>query len=134
MVRLSINITMHIDFRKELFNELKEILESFSKEMDVSSDFEGRYEIVGRKEVTIAGRTRKSVYFAGIIIQSTYVGFYFMPIYSNPKEFDWLSQGLRKLLKGKSCFHVKELPVGMRKEIVKMIKLGFKLYKQEGWL
>jgi len=35
------------------------------------------------KDLVIAGRKCKEVFFAGLIIQKSYVGFYFMPVYTD---------------------------------------------------
>ena len=44
---------------------------------------------------------------ASIILQKSYVGFYFTPIYMNPTLKNKLSPSLNRLLRGKSCFHIK---------------------------
>ena len=58
------------------------------------------------KPVEIAGRKRDEVYFAGLIVQKGYVGFYFMPVYTHAEQTAVFAPELRALLKGKSCIHV----------------------------
>src|SRR5208282_2915891 len=48
------------------------------------------------------------IQLAAVILQKGYVGLYVMCIYMNPAANDKLPN-LKKLLKGKSCFHVKML-------------------------
>jgi hypothetical protein len=71
---------------------------------------------------------------AAVILQKGYVGFYFMCIYGNDEVRKQLSPAFLKLLKGKSCFHVKRLDDGLRQDIARALELGTKAYKERGWL
>ena len=57
------------------------------------------------------------VQLAAVILQKGYVGLYLMCIYLNDEAKKKLSPNLMKLLHGKSCFHVKKLDDGLRKDI-----------------
>jgi hypothetical protein len=74
------------------------------------------------------------VFFASIIIQSKYVGFYYMPIYTDTGLKDVFKPELLGLLKGKSCFHVKKLDAGLEEQISKALEIGYDLYKKRGWI
>jgi len=74
------------------------------------------------------------VYFAGFTIQSNFVGFYFMPVYIDTTLKAVFEPKLLKLMKGKSCFHIKELDYLLEKQIKKALKIGFNLYKKRGWI
>jgi hypothetical protein len=74
------------------------------------------------------------MYFATAAIKSGYVGFYFFPIYTHPKEFTGIPDELKKCLKGKSCFHIKKLDKLLEGQIKDMVKQGFELYKKTGWV
>jgi len=63
-----------------------------------------------------------------------YVGFYLMCIYMNEGTKKKLSPALLKLLKGKTCFHVKTLDDGLRKDIQVALGLGTKVYRERGCL
>ena len=121
---------------QEIFGQLKKILDKYEGGLEVSSNYGSRYEVEFDKDYETrslrTGRVSKKhgLYFAGVIIQSNYVGFYFMPIYSNAKEFGWVSQRLRKMLKGKSCFHVREWDSKLEKEIGRMVGRGCEMYKK----
>jgi hypothetical protein len=41
---------------------------------------------------------------------------------------------LLKLLKGKTCFHLKQLDDGLRRDIEAALEVGTKSYKDRGWL
>ena len=71
---------------------------------------------------------------AAVILQKGYVGFYLMCIYMNDATKKKLSPTLLKLLKGKTCFHVKTLDEGLRKDIQAALGLGTKVYRERGWL
>jgi len=71
---------------------------------------------------------------AAVILQKGYVGFYFMCVHGNDEVRKQLSPAFLKLLKGKSCFHVKKLDDGLRADIEAALQLGTKAYKDRGWL
>lgn len=75
------------------------------------------------------GRTYDELFFASASILKGHVGFYFFPIYTNPKAFT-LDPELKKLLKGKSCFHIKTLTPELKKKIAALLKEGYALYKK----
>ena len=71
---------------------------------------------------------------ASIILQKSYVGFYFMPVYMNAPMKKKLSPSLVKLLKGKTCFYVKKLHAELIAAIENALELGVKKFKERGWL
>jgi hypothetical protein len=71
---------------------------------------------------------------AAVILQKGYVGFYLMCIDMNDATKKKLSPALLKLLKGKACFHVKTLDLGLRKDIQAALDLATKVYRERGWL
>jgi hypothetical protein len=71
---------------------------------------------------------------AAVILQKDFVGFYLMCIYMNDEVKKKLSPSLLKLLKGKTCFHVRKLDDGLRKNIVAALELGTKVYRSRGWI
>ena len=71
---------------------------------------------------------------ASFVMQKGYVGFYFMPIYMNATVQATLSPALLKLLKGKTCFHVKKLDATLLADIGAALTLGTKCYRERGWV
>ena len=69
-----------------------------------------------------------------IILQKGYVGFYYMPVYMNPALKKKLSPSLTKLLKGKSCFHIKKVDAELLGKIEAALDVGVKCFKDRGWL
>jgi len=82
----------------------------------------------------IAGRKRKEIFFAGLIIQKHYVGFYFMPVYSQPEIKKLFGEELLATLKGKSCFYIKHDDPVVLAQTKDALKKGLELYKNKGWV
>jgi hypothetical protein len=75
-----------------------------------------------------------NVQMAAVILQKGYVGFYLMCIYMDGKAKKEISPALMKLLKGKSCFYIKKLDDGLKKDIEAALVVGTKAYRKRGWL
>jgi len=74
------------------------------------------------------------VAMASLILQKSYVGFYFMPVYMSPGLKKELSPSLAKLLKGKSCFYVRKLDAELLQDIEAALDKGVKSFKERGWV
>lgn len=57
-----------------------------------------------------------------------------MCLYMNGAAKKKLSPALLKLLKGKTCFHVKTLDDGLRKHIEAALEMSTTVYRERGWL
>jgi len=119
---------------KQIHTSLKELLQPYRPPLVARVEDDRRFDLVSVKDLVIEGRKRKEVYFASIIIQKDYVGFYYMPVYSDPEMKTLFQPELLKLLKGKSCFHIKRLDAQLRDQIRVALEDGFKLYKTRGWV
>jgi hypothetical protein len=118
----------------DIFNTIKKEMMPYSPPFNVRINIEGKYDLWSEKDIEAFGRKYDSMMLAAIIIQSGYVGFYFLPIYETPALKEKFSPAFVKLLKGKSCFHVKELNDEILNEIKKALKIGFEAYKKKGWI
>ena len=118
----------------EIYDGLKKILKKYEGPFKPKLDLDSRYDLWSFKDLEIAGRKRKEVFFASIIIQSTYVGFYYMPIYTDVALKDFFKPELLNLLKGKSCFYIKSLSPEIVSQIDEALEMGFELYKKRGWV
>lgn len=102
--------------------------------------FEGRsasesdFDLWSIRTLVIDGRHRNEVFFAGIRRQKSFVGFYFFPVYTEPGLGPSLAPGLLKLLKGKSCFHLKTLDAGLIDQVRDALNLGLEDYRKRGWV
>jgi len=70
---------------------------------------------------------------AAIIRQKDFVGFYLMPIYVDPSLKKELSAALLKLLKGKTCFHLKRLDDVLLRDIQHALAISVAAYQRKGW-
>ncbi|MDF2504382.1 hypothetical protein [Clostridium sp.] len=118
----------------EIFNIIKKLMKKYENPLVPKMDMDSRYELWSVKNVVIEGRKRKEIYFAGIIIQSNYVGFYYMPVYVETDIKNMFETDLLKLLKGKSCFHIKKIDEVLEKQIADALEQGYLLYKKRGWI
>jgi hypothetical protein len=118
----------------KIFNQLKKMLKKFENPLKSKFDLDSKYDLWSFKDLEIGGRKRKEVFFASLIIQSKYVGLYFMPIYTDTSLKDVFRPELLKLLKGKSCFHIKQLDANLEKQIEEALKKGYSLYKRRNWI
>lgn len=79
------------------------------------------------------GRKPTELMMAAAVLQKDFVGFYLMPFYLEPQMRKKISPAVLKLLKGKTCFHVKKLDDALRQGIAAALELGAKCYKERGW-
>ena len=120
----------------EIFNSLRPLVKPYEKGViKAKIDIEGKYDLWAVKKSMAHGKMRDEVFFVALILQSSYVGFYFMPIYSNPEEIKpLLDPALLKCLKGKSCFHIKKTDAELLKQVKAALKVGYDQYKKNGWV
>ena len=89
-------------------------------------------ELYTTKEVTLAGRLYKEVYFAGVKHQKASVGFYLFLYYIHPELTDTLPAELRKCLKGKTCFHINRYDEVLFTQIRETLAANLEEYKRLG--
>lgn len=122
------------DELQSLFESLKQILEVYVRHFNEVRIAPKRYDLWSKGDFTIAGRKRKEIFFASVILQKNYVGFYYMPVYTEPEMKKLFSPELLKLLKGKSCFHIKQLTPELEQDIQNALDKGLELYKKHRWV
>lgn len=116
-----------------IYHRLKPLLKVYEKKGFIPKiDLDSKYDLRSIKDIFAFGKQRKEMFFAGLIIQSNYVGFYFMPITTDPRHSKIIGKELLTMLKGKSCFHIKKLDDTLIKQIESALSEGHKLYKEWG--
>lgn len=123
-----------MDNLKSIFDEIKQLMTVYQPPMVAASNYETRFELYTDKPVVIEGRKKPNLAFAAIIIQSSYVGFYFMTVYTDVEIKEVFNPDLLKLLKGKSCFHIKKTTPELLRQIQEALKIGFVKYQNHGWV
>jgi hypothetical protein len=118
-----------------IWQNIKKLMEPYVKgDMKPLGDKPGQYTLINHKPVEIEGRKRDELWFAAVLVQKGYVGFYFMPVYGNSKLTDVFKPELLKCLKGKACFHIKKDDPQLYGQIKEALKLGYASYKNRGWV
>jgi hypothetical protein len=117
-----------------IFERLRAVIKKFEGPLTAKTDRSVRYELWSIKDVIIQGRPKKEIFFASAIVQSDYVGFYFMPVYADSEMAAVFAPELLALRTGKSCFHIKGLDARLERAIAAALRKGFALYKKRGWL
>ena len=121
----------------EIFNAVKKEMKPYEKgNVKARFDIQGRYELWTEKpKISVQGRIRDELAFIGLILQSSYVGFYYTPIYMSSESISSkLSPELLKLLKGKGCFHITAVNTDILKDIKQAMKAGYEEYRKNDWL
>ncbi len=117
-----------------IFQKIREILKKYSSSFTVTQDTNTDYELYTQKPVEIQGRKFPKLYFSAVRIQKNFVGFYYMPIYAEPKLLEIIKPELLKCLKGKSCFHINKDDPILFSQIDEALKIGKTAYIERGWL
>ena len=116
---------------KETETALRAVLHSAVPPLKVSKEGKSGMEVCGTKKVMQGRQMVDGHYFASIVAKPKDIRLYYFPIYTHPDQFE-LSDGLKKMLKGKSCFHVKNPDQALLDEISRMIRKGIELYQADG--
>ena len=118
-----------------IFENIRQMLLTYQKgSLELVGGYGGMMCLVSQKPAVIHGRHRDEVWFAGILVQKGYVGFYYMPVYAQPEMKSVFKPELLKCLKGKSCFHIKKNDPVIMAQIKESLKIGYAMYKERGWL
>ena len=126
---------------ESVFSAIETILKShappFRRDIACMSGGKKSFQLAVPKPVVIPGSNGGKpvpVPLAAVILQKGYVGLYLMCIYMNDAAKKKIAPALLKLLKGKTCFHVKKLDDGLRGDIEAALEMGTKAYRERGWL
>jgi hypothetical protein len=129
------------DSLETVYEELEKLLKRHAPPFKTTTVSGARqkksFQLIVPKPVSIPGAyggKPVDLMMAAAILQKGYVGFYLMYIYTDQSGKKKLSPALLKLLKGKTCFHVKKLDDGLREDIEAALELSTKCYKERGWL
>jgi len=93
--------------------------------------------LVTPKAIAISGiyeNKPKPAGMASIILQKEYRGFYYTPLYLSPGLKKNLSPSLTRLLKGKTCFHIKKVDGDLLQDLNAALQLGLSFFQERGWV
>lgn len=121
----------------EIYKKVEQEIKKYEKKLTKQkvNTTKPQYHLWSHKDLEIAGSKRDKVYFAWVIQQKHFVGFYFMPVYADSEKMRKVfSKELLSMLQGKSCFHLKKMDDQLLKDIRYALSEGYKEYQQKGWV
>lgn len=116
----------------EIQQNLIEILKSHIGPLKIRQEVTDTFEVCGTIPAMQGKKKVDGYYFASVIPKPKDVRLYFFPIYTHADHFADIPPELRKNLKGKSCFHIKNWDDALQDSISDMVKKGLSLYQQDG--
>jgi len=115
--------------------QMREILVSLLTKhigaLKISSNTVDKFEVCGTIEAKQGKRKVDGFYFASVVPKPKDVRLYFFPVYTHKDELGELPKNLKKYLKGKSCFHIKQMDKDLEQSIDEMIIKSINIYQQE---
>lgn len=117
-----------------LNEQIRALLKKHIGVLKVSKENDTLLEVCGTIETMQGKKKVDGIYFASVMPKPEDVRFYYFPIYTHKDHFPDLSPALSKMLKGKSCFYLKNVDAAVLAELEDMIQLGIALYQKDGML
>ncbi len=115
---------------QEVRNFIEGSLKAACPPLRVRKEGENGIEVCGTKETMQGKQKVDGYYFASTVQKPKDIRLYFFPIYTDPDLYQ-LSEELQKMLKGKSCFHIKRLNDSLKSELQEMIQKGIDRYTEK---
>jgi hypothetical protein len=112
------------------YDALQKMLATYEKDFNVIPNKAGRYWL----ETKHPAYKGKTLFFAGVSLNKSYVSYYFMPIYVKPELVKSLSPELRKRKQGKCCFNFAAPDVALFEELKQLTRTGYDCYQNNGFL
>ena len=119
---------------KDIQQTLIDILKEHLGVLKITADEKDKFEVSGTIEAMQGKKKVDGIYFATIVPKPKDIRFYFFPTYSHKEELGELSPDLKKCLKGKSCFHIKQLDKALEDDLRKLVADAIVLYQKDGLL
>jgi len=117
-----------------IFEAIKKLLLPYEKGAIKLISSGGQVGLISKKPVEILGRKKDELWFASVLVQKGYVGFYYMPVYADPKVKELIKPELLKCLKGKACFHIKKYDPEILSQIKDALSVGYNIWHSRKWL
>ena len=110
-----------------VFEQLKNILKPYAKDLKVTADTSGSYSLDG----PYSEKWQKELFFGSAQIKKNYVSFYLMPVYMYPELMNTISPELKKRMQGKSCFNFRKMEPELFKQLEDLTRKGAEKFKEE---
>ena len=110
-----------------VFEQLKNVLKPYAKNLTVKTDTPDTYYLDG----PYSQKWKKVIFFGAAQIKKNYVSFYLMPVYIYPELLKDISPELKKRMQGKSCFNFKKVEPDLFRELAELTQKGVLKFKKE---
>jgi len=117
-----------------LYDELVSLARPFEKQFAIRQPKPGQYHLWAEGEMELNGKSYKEMFFIGIQTNKSAVVIHYLPLYVDPDLKKRIDPDLVKLLKGKSCFHIKKLDDTLKKSITSSFKIGVDFFRKKNWI
>ncbi|MCB0536819.1 MAG: hypothetical protein KDE33_04750 [Bacteroidetes bacterium] len=114
--------------------KLINILDEHKSSLKVTLDTPEKYEVSGTIKAMQGKKEVDGIYFASVVPKPKDVRFYFFPTYTHKEQIGELPENLKKALKGKSCFHIKNMDEEFENSLKDLVAKSVELYKSDGLL
>jgi hypothetical protein len=119
----------------EVFAALKQVFRRHLDRLNIQSDSETEYTLVGRKPSPFPQHKGHPMYFGSVRLGKAYVSFHLVPLYMNESLSGSISPALRKRMQGKTCFNFKTAPeAALLAELERLTHAGFKFFDDKNWV
>ena len=119
---------------EETADRLKALLIAHQPTLKITKDEPGTFEVCGTIPAPQGKKKVDGIYFASVMPKPRDVRFYYFPIYTHREAIGPLPEDLQTCLKGKSCFHIKQMDSALEEAIRELIDKGVRTYQAEGLL
>ena len=110
-----------------VFEQLKNILKPYAKNLKVTADTSDSYSLDG----PYSEKWQKDLFFGSAQVKKNYVSFYLMPVYMYPELLNKISPELKKRMQGKSCFNFKKVEPELFRQLEDLTRKGAEKFKEE---
>ncbi len=118
----------------EISKRLKAMLAEYQSVLKTTTDSSDKFEVSGTVPTLQGKKKVDGIYFATVMMKPKDVRFYFFPTYTHKEQLGELPENLKKALKGKSCFHIKQMDEEMEQHLRTLIKKSVAYYQNDGLL
>ena len=115
---------------KQMRDILVSLLTKHIGALKITSNTSDKFEVCGTIEAMQGKKKVDGFYFASVVPKPKDVRLYFFPVYTHKDELGELPENLNKCLKGKSCFHIKQMDKDLEQNIDEMISKSIEIYRK----
>ena len=104
-----------------VYERLRSILEPYAPKMYVSADSDIWYGL----DLAPESERVPATWFGAVRLGKSYVSYYLMPVYVDPRLLDDVSPELKKRMQGKSCFNFTRVDEPLMAELTSLTARGY---------